>query len=89
MILGTSRPFKPFHQSDDLKNVIGQIRPGAIVYLRVLRRGQVIEVQVTLDAHPSEALREDNVPEFRGKRERKFEVYWQREFEPLLRRSIG
>ncbi len=89
VILGTSRPFKPFHQSDDLKNVIGQIRPGAIVYLRVLRRGQVIEVQVTLDAHPSDTLREDNVPDFRLKREKKFEAYWRREFEPLVRRNIG
>jgi len=88
VILGLANPFKPFRQSDDLKLAIGQIPPGKTVRLLVLRRGQVMEISLTLDAYAIET-QPDNGEIFRAKREKKFEQYWQREFEPLLKRTVG
>lgn len=88
VILGLASPFEPFRQSEDLRRIIGGMKPGVTVRLLVLRRGQVVEVPITLDAHPAETM-PDNGELFRAKREERFAAYWQREFEPLVRRSLG
>ena len=88
VILGLANPFEPFRQSEDLRRIISGMKPGVTIQLLVLRRGQVIEVPLTLDAHPTETV-PDNGEIFRAKREEKFDEYWRREFEPLVRRSLG
>jgi hypothetical protein len=89
IILGVSNPFEPFHNSGDLTKVIGGMPAGTSVKLLVLRRGQLIEVSLTLDAHPHEIPTSEQVPLFRAEREKKFETFWRREFEPLIAGMVG
>ncbi|HSZ59052.1 MAG TPA: hypothetical protein VK797_25650 [Tepidisphaeraceae bacterium] len=88
VVLGLASPPKAFRNTDDLKNTIGLLRPGTTVRVMVLRRGQVIEVDLTLDAHPV-ATTIDAIDILRTRRQKKFEGYWKDNFEPLLRPVIG
>lgn len=88
VVLGLASPPKAFKNTDDLKNTIGLLRPGTTVRVLVLRRGQVVEVDLTLDAHPV-ANTIDAIDILRSRRQKKFEDYWKENFEPLLRPVIG
>jgi hypothetical protein len=88
VILGVASPVKAFKSARDLQETIGSLRPGTTVRLLVLRWGQVIELDLTLDAHPVQNT-SDAIDVLRAKRQRKFDVYWNREFEPLLRPPVG
>lgn len=90
VILGTASPVRLFKSAMDLKQTISGLGVGATVRLLVLRRGKVVEVSVTLDARPAEMGDDvDQRAAFRAKRQKKFEDYWNREFEPLLHESVG
>jgi hypothetical protein len=89
VILGTSRPFEPFHNYEDLRLVIGGLPAGATVRLLVLRRGQVTEVTLKLDAHPKDMVSAEQAEPFRVAREKKFDAYWKREFEELVNGRAG
>jgi S1-C subfamily serine protease len=88
VILGVASPMKAFRNARDLQETIGGLRPGTTVRLLVLRNGQVIEVDLTLDAHPVQNTT-DAIEVLRSRRQKKFEDYWKKEFEPLLRPTVG
>jgi hypothetical protein len=89
VILGTISPLHIFKSAMDLQSTIGGLGAGATVRLSVLRRGRVMEVTLKLDAMPVEMEDADQRIAFRAKRQKKFEDYWNREFEPLLHQSVG
>jgi hypothetical protein len=89
VILGIVSPPKAFRSTRDLQETIGGLRPGTTVRLVVLRCGQVIEVDLTLDARPVQSAMPDAIEALRSQRQKKFEDYWNRDFEPLLRTTIG
>lgn len=88
VILGTLEPAQIFNSTDDLKRTIGELQPGSLVRLQVLRRGQVIEVPLKLDCKPADV--ESVGPEtFRRMRAEKFDQFWRETFAPLLKESVG
>jgi S1-C subfamily serine protease len=89
VILGTVEPAERFSSSNDLKNAIGNLEPGSVVRLQVLRQGQIIQIALTLDSRPIEADSPDTAQSFRIRRTEKFNEYWQRTFAPLLKESVG
>jgi hypothetical protein len=89
LILGTTKPFRPFRRYEDLRDVIGGLPAGTVVKLLILRRGQVIEATLKLDAHPKELPSPDQVTPFAAARDKRFDAYWKREFEPVMRGKVG
>lgn len=87
IILGTTDPAQPFTSFDELKQTIGVVAPGATVHLRVLRRGKLIDVPLTLDVKPVAAEPDAGwaFQELRDRRAAKFTDYWNRTFAPLLK----
>jgi hypothetical protein len=67
-------------------DVVRAIRPGALVHLKVLRRGSMLRVPVRMDARPRDKTGiafdyEARVQELLGKRAQEAEAYWRRAFE--------
>ena len=87
MILGATDPDRAFTSFEELKQTIAGLAPGAIVHLRVLRRGKLIDVPLTLDVKPVAADADAGwaVQELRDRRAAKFSDYWNRTFAPLLK----
>lgn len=84
VILGLADSTRLFRSAQDLKQAIGGLEPGRTVRLRILRHGQVIDVPLTLDAHPLD-IDQDGGESFRVHRAEKFNEFWQRSFAPLLK----
>lgn len=89
IILGMAEPPQPFNSPNDLQLAIAGLEPGSVVRLQVLRHGQLIEVEVTLDSRPLEADGMDSAESFRDRRAKKFEEYWQANFTNLLKARLG
>jgi hypothetical protein len=92
VILGTMSPFRIFKSAMDLKQTIGPLGAGGTARLLVFRRGQVMEVTLRLDPMPAEmsdTTDTDQRTAFRARRQKKFEDYWNREFEPLFHETVG
>lgn len=87
VILGTSE--QVFAGPSVLKLAIQQKSPGDIVQLRVLRHGRLIDVPLTLDAHPAQVTSESAVFAFKAKRLARFNEYWEKTFAPLLKEQVG
>jgi hypothetical protein len=89
IILGIASPFTPFRSRLDLTGAVGGLKPGTVVRLVILRRGQVITLTLTLDHHPADSLLQDGGVSFRAERQRKFDAYWLANFKPLLSQQLG
>ena len=80
------RPEYHLNNAQLFSEVIQELGAGRLVHFRVLRRGRVITVPVTLDVRPDAANRElvGRMAELRDQRERAIREYWEAEFAPLL-----
>ena len=71
----------------EFQMVVKAISPGTTIHFQVLRQGQVVRVPVAPDPRPFEAdgLMQDLI----YRRQRKAEDYWETQFRPLVRETVG
>jgi hypothetical protein len=65
---------------------------GRTIHFRVLRQGRVTRVPLTLDVRPADADRAnlmDPIRELQDERDRLAREYWNTEFAPLLKETVG
>jgi C-terminal processing protease CtpA/Prc len=62
---------------------------GSTVHFQVLRRGQILEVPITLDARPVVANLEDGLQRLTQQRQQVFDRYWAENFAPLLKEEVS
>jgi hypothetical protein len=66
--------------------------PGQTIHFRVLRQGRVTRVPLTLDARPMDADRGgvmDPLRDFQDERARLAREYWDAQFAPLVKETVG
>ena len=71
----------------EFQMVVKAVSPGTTIHFQVLRQGQVVRVPVAPDPRPFEAdgLMQDLI----YRRQRKAEDYWETQFRPLVRETVG
>ena len=71
----------------EFQMVVKAVSPGTTIHFQVLRQGQVVRVPVAPDPRPFEAdgLMQDLI----NRRQKKAEDYWESQFRPLVRETVG
>jgi C-terminal processing protease CtpA/Prc len=62
---------------------------GSTVHFQVLRRGQIVQVPITLDARPTVANLEDGLQRLTQQRQQMFDRYWAENFVPMLKEEVS
>jgi hypothetical protein len=81
-----------FERTDDLMESVQAVPAGQTVTFEVLRQGEIIRVPIRLDprpAHLDNLGATDWLREFNNKRADEVEVYWSKDFAPLLGEQLG
>ncbi len=88
VILGiVERPDVKLQGAVEFGTAIRELGPGRQVRFEVLRDGQVVKINVTLDPRPVEA--DIDIAALDYRRRNKAEEYWQRSFAPLLKETTS
>lgn len=72
----------------DLKTAFVGARPGDVVRMTVIRRGELKELHLKLDAKP-ENFNIEQIDNYIVERSRRAEAFWQQEFAPLVNPSVS
>lgn len=78
--------FKPASR-DEFIFKVKDLPPGRVVQLVVRRRGQIVQIPVTLGNRPVPPAGDERLDYFVAHRMEAAEKYWEREFEPILQRQ--
>lgn len=89
VIIGLGGPNPMIFQSDtQLARVVQSIPAGTVVPFQVLRQGRLMEVEIPLDARPTELEQAADLQATNLQRILAADEYWKREFAPLLQRGV-
>lgn len=74
----------PFRGTDDFRKVVTAHQEGAVLKMKILRRGEMLDVDVKLSAIPLDVAASGDSILFRMNRERLAQDYWNAEFAPVI-----
>ena len=67
--------------------VVKAVTPGTTIHFQVMRQGQVIRVPIAPDPRPFEA--DGTMNDLLYRRQYKADAYWDQEFAPVMKESVG